>query len=46
MGTLRLSEVKRSGEMCVEAESGNRIYYKGNENETYGEIGVVIKKNI
>lgn len=41
-----LSEIKRRGEQCLDLNSGNRLYYTGNENETYGGVGFLIRKNL
>lgn len=41
-----LSEVKRRGEQCIDLFSGNRLYYRGDENEAYGGIGFLVKRDI
>lgn len=43
---IRLSEVKRRGKHSIDLKSGNILYYRGPDKETYGRIGFLVKKKL
>ncbi|KAF2879033.1 hypothetical protein ILUMI_27127 [Ignelater luminosus] len=39
-----LAEVRRKGKQCITLKSGHQLFYKEHENQTTGEVGLLINK--